>query len=73
MSYTKDDLTRIDAAILDYAEGNRVGSVTCDGEKIEYSQTTLTELRTLRAQIAQSLKPKAKTRMRQLIYDKGVS
>lgn len=72
MSYTSDDLAAIDRAIVEFGKGDRVGSVTCDGEKIEYSETSLTELRQLRAEIARSLKPKAKTRFRPLFYSKGL-
>lgn len=71
MSYTAEDLAAIERAIIEFGTGDRVGSVTCDGEKIEYSQVTMSDLLDLKNRIAGSLKPKRK-RYVNIYTDKGL-
>lgn len=70
MSYTKEDLTNIDAAISEMAMGQRVGEVVCAGRRIKYADVSLAQLEALRSRIARSFnKPK---RFSQLVSDKGL-
>ena len=55
MAYTQTDLDNIDQAILDFALGNRAGTVTIGGHTVEYAEVTLEQLRALRDVIAVDL------------------
>ena len=63
MAYTSDDLTAVQAAIMELAKGKRVVKITfSNGETVEYGATSLAELELLRAEIQSDLAAAAGTR-----------
>jgi len=61
--YTNDDLTAVQAAIIDLATGKRVVKVMLSsGKTIEYDTAGLNGLKTLRAEIQSELNSAAGTR-----------
>lgn len=71
MSYTQDDLKKIDTAIIEYAAGERVGEVRTAGTTVKYSETSLESLKQLRVEIQRSLSAKRRS-FRPLRYSKEV-
>lgn len=61
MAPVQADLDAIDAAILKLAKGERVTSVTFRDRTVQYSDATMEQLLSLRAQIAQAIASAAGT------------
>lgn len=59
MPYTQNDLDKVNAAIMAIAAGERVVSVTINGETVQYQQTNRRELRELRSEIITELEASA--------------
>ena len=55
MAFTQTDLENIQSAILSLATGTRKVSVTINGKTIEYGQTDLKQLESLRSSIKTEL------------------
>jgi hypothetical protein len=55
MAYTTTDLTNIEAAIRTFIAGTRVGQVNIGDHLIKYADVTLSELKTLKADIQAEL------------------
>jgi hypothetical protein len=51
MAYTHTDLDNVEAAIAAIVAGERVVSVTIDGETVQYQQTEVTKLMAVRRDI----------------------
>lgn len=51
MAYTKADLERVQQALLAFAAGERVASVTHNGRTVQYSSADIASLRELAAEI----------------------
>jgi len=56
MSYSQSDLTNIQTALIDLAQGNRVVKVVVEGKVCEYGQADINQLRALRAEISAEIK-----------------
>ena len=59
MAYTQTNLTDVESAIVDLAQGKRVVHVIIEGKSIEYSQANIDELKDLRADIKSELQAPA--------------
>ena len=55
MAYTQTDLVNVEAAIAAIVAGERVVSVTIDGETVQYQQTEITKLMAVRREIMAEL------------------
>lgn len=55
MAYTTTDINSIDAAIIELATGKRVVKLAIAGKEFEFAQTNLSDLKSLRTDIAASL------------------
>ena len=55
MAYTQIDLDNVEAAIAAIVAGERVVSVTIDGDTIQYQQTDENKLRSLRREVMAEL------------------
>ena len=55
MAYTQIDLDNVEAAIAAIVSGQRVVSVTIEGETVQYQQTEVTKLMTVRREIMAEL------------------
>ena len=59
MSYTTTDLQNVQSAILALAKGERIVKVTIGDQSIEYGQSQIKDLRTLRNEIKAELAEEA--------------
>jgi len=48
MSYTADELAKVQQAIVDLAQGKRIVSVMANGKNIQYGQSQIKDLEELR-------------------------
>ena len=55
MAYSQTDLESVEAAILALAKGERIVTVSVAGNRVEYGQADLPQLRALRAEIRNDL------------------
>lgn len=72
MAFSSTDLASVESAIVSLAKGERVATVTIDGESTEYTQTTLGQLMSLRDRIKVDTDRAASiSRYTRLVYSKG--
>ena len=61
MAYSSSDLTNVENAIIALATGTRAVRVTINNKTVEYGQTDIESLRTLRAEIQRDVANNAGT------------
>lgn len=75
MGFTSQDLSDVEAAIVKLGKGERIQRVTgSDGRTLVYSESTLADLRNLRAEIMNDVASAAGSRRRFILTttDKGL-
>lgn len=71
MAYTKDDLKKIEDALLKFADGKRVSELTFSDRKVKFEAATLGELTNLRDEIRNEVRRTTKGRNRFLRLRSG--